>query len=197
MGQGLEQGGYGRTEAPWCSHVEAFSTATCALYVGIVEDKFTGQLRLHKVHLSSQKGQLSLLRYEHPHACKRVTVERSLLPSSSNLGVNTQPECYVANCEKALKLHKKNCFIKATMCRNWTFPSLARPRGSIKKGCCGRTQSMLWIILKKGYLMLFFLSPCLHIPNIQIIFTTRKSTEIRHSLPSCSTSSSDVSLSLV
>lgn len=61
----------GRTEAPWCSYVEAFSTATCALDVGIVEDKFTGQLWLHKVHLSSQKCELSLLLYEHPDTCEK------------------------------------------------------------------------------------------------------------------------------
>lgn len=30
----------GGTEAPWCSDVEAFSTATRALDVGIVEDEF-------------------------------------------------------------------------------------------------------------------------------------------------------------
>lgn len=66
VGAGRVVGGR-RTEAPWCSDVEALSAATCALYVWIVEDKFTGQLWLHKVHLSSQKGQLSFLLYEHPH----------------------------------------------------------------------------------------------------------------------------------
>lgn len=37
FGAGREQGG---TEAPWCSDVEAFTTAACALDVGIVEDEF-------------------------------------------------------------------------------------------------------------------------------------------------------------
>lgn len=41
FGGGREQGG---TEAPWCSDVEAFSAAACALDVGIVEDKFARQL---------------------------------------------------------------------------------------------------------------------------------------------------------
>lgn len=40
---GLERGGCGRSEAPWSSDIEAFATAACALDVGIVEDKFTGQ----------------------------------------------------------------------------------------------------------------------------------------------------------
>lgn len=72
--------GPGRAEAARRSDVETFSTATCSLDVWIVEDKFTRQLRLHKVHLSSQKGQLSLLLYEHPHICKTFTLEPSLLP---------------------------------------------------------------------------------------------------------------------
>lgn len=68
-----------REEAPPCSYVEAFSTATCSLDVGIVEDKFAGELRLHKVHLRAQKGQLSLLLYEDSHTCKEFGEEASLL----------------------------------------------------------------------------------------------------------------------
>lgn len=54
--------------APRRSYVEAFPAATRSLDVGIVEDKLAGELRLHKVHLSSQEGQLSLLLDKHPHA---------------------------------------------------------------------------------------------------------------------------------
>lgn len=78
-GTGVHSRSGARVEAPPCSYVEAFSTATCSLDVGIVEDKFTGELRLHKVHLSAQKGQLSLLRYEDSHTCKEFREEASLL----------------------------------------------------------------------------------------------------------------------
>lgn len=67
----LSSAGVGK-EAPPRSHVEAFSAATRSLDVGIVEDKLVGELRLHKVHLGSQKGQLSLLLYKHPHACETL-----------------------------------------------------------------------------------------------------------------------------
>lgn len=75
-GQALDESR--RMEAPRRSYVEAFATATCALNVGIIKNKFTGKLRLHKVHLSSQKGELSLLLYEDPHTCKCVTVQPSV-----------------------------------------------------------------------------------------------------------------------
>lgn len=49
------------------SDAEALSTATHSLNVGVVEDELAGQLRLHKVHLGSEKGQLSFFLDEHPH----------------------------------------------------------------------------------------------------------------------------------
>lgn len=69
-GQGVLSGAGVGKEAPPRSHVEAFSAATRSLDVGIVEDKLVGELRLHKVHLGSQEGELSLLLYKHPHACE-------------------------------------------------------------------------------------------------------------------------------
>lgn len=72
----------GGEETPRRSYVEAFSAATRSLDVGIVEDKLAGELRLHKVHLSSQQGQLSLLLDKHPHACKT----REKQPSGIDVG---------------------------------------------------------------------------------------------------------------
>lgn len=46
---------------------EALSTAAHSLDVGVVEYELAAQLRLHKVHLGPEKGQLSLFLDEHPH----------------------------------------------------------------------------------------------------------------------------------
>lgn len=49
------------------SYAEALPTATHPLDVGIVEDELAAQLRLHKVHLGPEEGQLGFLLNEHPH----------------------------------------------------------------------------------------------------------------------------------
>lgn len=97
-GTGIHSSCGARVEAPPCSHVEAFSTATCSLDVGIVEDKFAGELRLHKVHLRAEKGQLSLLLYEDSHTCKEFGEEVSLLKA---------------------EIHKSTFIIQCTP--NWNF----------------------------------------------------------------------------
>lgn len=100
--QGLEQGR--GTEAPWCSYVEAFSTTTCTLDVRVVEDKFTRQLWLHKVHLSSQKGQLGFLLYKHSYTWKKVKTLSSLL-SGFSLIVSRYLRSLGLDCLQAVK-HK-------------------------------------------------------------------------------------------
>lgn len=101
--------GVGRTEALWRSHIEAFSTATCSLDVGIVEDKFTGQLCLYEVHLSSQKGQLSLLLYKHPHTCNRS--HSTFVKSNTQNPLNLQKYIYQFfkfKCEKSQQQHTRS-----------------------------------------------------------------------------------------
>lgn len=92
-GTGVHSSSGARVEAPPCSYVEAFSTATCSLDVGIVEDKFAGELRLHKVHLRAQKGQLSLLLYEDSHTCKEFREEASLLRAEIHKSMFIKKDC--------------------------------------------------------------------------------------------------------
>lgn len=46
------------------SDIKALAAATRPFDVGIVEDELTRELRLYKIHLCAQQGQLSLLLYK-------------------------------------------------------------------------------------------------------------------------------------